>query len=330
MLSVSIIIVSYNGSKLLPRTLDALRRQSRLPDEVVVVDNGSTDDTLGMLRRDHPEVLPVDAGSNLGFAAGNNLGVSRAAGEVLVMLNNDAVPEAGFLAELVRPIEDDPLLGATAATMVFSSDRSVVASAGIEVFRNGLALDRGLGKPVGDFPRAAPAFGASAGAAAYRRAAWEDAGGLPERFWMYLEDVDLAWRLRLRGWETLHVPAAVAVHDYSASAGEGSALKRKLLARNRAWTIVRCWPAASLMRHIPSMLAYDLMVAGYAGLTRDQAALQGRVDALREIPEVWGERAVIQRRATVEPERLERWLLPSPSPVEVLRLRLLTGKLARK
>ncbi|HLI51901.1 MAG TPA: glycosyltransferase family 2 protein [Thermomicrobiaceae bacterium] len=327
-LTVSVIIVSYNGWRLLPRTLDALERQSRQADEIVVVDNGSSDGTLANLRDHYPAVICLDAEANLGFAAGNNLGVARSSGEVLVLLNNDAVPEADFLAELVQPIEVDPTLGSTAATMVFSRDQSIVASAGIEVYRNGLALDRGLGWSICDLGRPAPVFGTSAGAAAYRRMAWEDAGGFAEPFWMYLEDVDLAWRLRLRGWETLQVPRAIAVHDYSASAVEGSALKRRLLARNRNWTIVRCWPAPLLARHAGSILAYDLMAAGYGAVARDWAVIGGRLEAIRSLGLRQRERAAIQRGAAVEPERLERWLLPSPPPGEVLRLRRLTGRLA--
>lgn len=327
-MTVSVVIVSYNGWRLLPRTLDALAGQSRQADEIVVVDNGSTDGTLANLRDRYPAVVRHDAGSNLGFAAGNNLGVVRSSGEVLVLLNNDAVPEADFLAELVQPIEEDPSLGSTAATMVFGRDQSMVASAGIEVFRNGLALDRGLGDSINDVGRPERVFGASAGAAAYRRTAWEDAGGLAEPFWMYLEDVDLAWRLRLRGWETLQVPRAVAAHDYSASAVEGSALKRRLLARNRIWTILRCWPEPLLARNAASIVAYDLMASGYAVAVLDWAVIRGRLEALRSIRQIRRARDAIQRCATVEPERLERWLLPSPLPVEMLRLRRLTGKLA--
>src|SRR5690606_30776902 len=130
-------------------------------------------------------------------------------GEVVVLLNNDTVAEPDVIARITAPLERDQRVGAVAATMVFAGAPDMVASAGIEVFRDGLALDRGLGLPRTEFAVPAPVFGASAGAAAYRRAALEDVGCFPEQFFMYLEDVDLAWRLRLRGWEAVHAPGAV-------------------------------------------------------------------------------------------------------------------------
>lgn len=327
-LTVSVVIVTYNGWSWLRECLASLAPQVRPGDEVIVVDNGSSDGIVENLAREFPWVVVVEAGSNLGFAAGNNLGVQRASGDVLLLVNNDIVAEPGFVSALLEPLEARPEVGAVAATMVFANDPDVVASAGIEVYDNGLALDRGLGRRRAEFEAGAAVFGASAGAAAYRRTAFEAAGGFAEPFFMYLEDVDLAWRLRLLGWEAVHAPGAVVRHVYSASAREASPFKRRLLARNRLWVLVRCLPRPLLRRCWWRAVRYDLMAAGYALVRGDFAALAGRVAALGGLPARLRERRQIQASARVPAATLARWVRPAPSARDMLRLRELTARLA--
>ncbi|MDI3339535.1 MAG: glycosyltransferase family 2 protein [Sphaerobacter sp.] len=324
----SVVIVTYNGWPLLRACLASLREQERQPDEIIVVDNGSRDETRARLPVEFPEVRLVASQRNLGFAAGNNLGIAWARGDVIVLLNNDTVAEPGCIAGLVAPLERDPAIGAVAATMVFAGARDVVASAGIEVFEDGLALDRGLGRPLASLGGPRPVFGASAGAAAYRRAALHDVGLFPESFFMYLEDVDLAWRLRLRGWEAVHAPDAIVRHRYSASSVEGSAWKRRLLARNRMWVIVRCVPTPLLRRGAWRVLQYELLASGYALAHRDWPALHGRWSGLVGLRERLRERQAIQSAAVVPPERLAAWLRPPLPPRELVHLRRVTAELA--
>jgi len=327
-MSVSAVIVTHDGWPLLRECLTALREQVRRPDQVLVVDNGSRDETRSRLWREFPEVEVVDAERNLGFAAGNNLGIKRSSGDVVVLLNNDAIAEPEFVGALTAPLGEDPLLGASAASMVFSRAPDIVASAGIRVFANGVALDRGVGLPLGELNRDVEVFGASAGAAAYRRAALTDVGLFAEPFFMYLEDVDLAWRLRLRGWSTLHATGAIVRHHYSASAAEGSPLKRRLLARNRMWTITRCVPGPLLWRNLHRIVAYDAGAFGYALVHGDGASARGRLEGVAGLPSRLRERRAIQARAATPASALARWLEPSPAPSEILRLRRLTASLA--
>ncbi len=325
---ISVVIVTYNGLPLLRTCLTSLRRQDRPPGEIIVVDNGSRDGTRDHISAQFPDVTLVEAGRNLGFAAGNNLGVARARGDVVVLLNNDTVAEPEFLSRLVDPLDRDPRLGSVASTMVFSSAPDIIASAGIDVFDNGLALDRGLGRLRSACTVEVPVFGASAGAAAYRRAALDDAGLFPESFFMYLEDVDLAWRLRIRGWDTVHAPGAVVRHDYSASAVEGSARKRFLLARNRLWVIARCVPVSLLRRHWWRIVRYDAQVFGYGIARLDRAAARGRIAGLLGLPARMAERKGIQSSVTVSNSELSLWLRPALTGAELLGLRHLSAELA--
>jgi GT2 family glycosyltransferase len=151
-----------------------------------------------------------------------------------------------------------------------------------------------------------------------------DVGLLPEAFFMYLEDVDLAWRLRLHGWESVLAAGAVADHAYSASSIEGSRFKRRLLARNRVWYMTRCLPNWMLARWWWKIAAYDMMVAASAIARRDGASVWGRAEGLAGMRPRLRERRAIQARTTSGRTHLEPWLCPAPTGGELRRLRKLT------
>jgi GT2 family glycosyltransferase len=325
----TVVIVTYNGWELVKACLSALENELRPGIEVVVVDNGSSDGTPEKVREGFESVQVIELGWNLGFAAGNNLGIRPSTSDFVLLLNSDVIVRPGFIGALLEPFDAAPRLGSVGATMVFHTEPRIVASAGIEIYANGLALDRSVGdqiNPDGDY---SPVFGSSAGACVYRREALNDVGLFPEPFFMYLEDVDLAWRLRLRGWDSLISHRAVAEHHYSASSREGSSFKRKLVARNRLWYMARCLPTWLLARNWWRIVAYDGAVALSAPIRKDGASLAGRASALSGMRDRLHERAVIQRRSTVTKDEIERWIQPSPSPRTVIDLRELTSRYAR-
>jgi GT2 family glycosyltransferase len=274
-------------------------------------------------------ILPLRR--NVGFARAVNIAAGRIQHDgLMITLNPDTIPAPGFVESLIEPLAGDERLGSTAGTLVFSSNPAVVASAGIAVHRNGVALDARLGEKVDELPpRPYPVFGASGGAAAYRLTAFRSTGGFSESFFMYLEDVDLAWRLRLQGWETVAVPRATAAHDYSSSAGEGSPFKRRLLARNRIWTLARTLPKSIWIRDRAAIVAFDVLAAGHGTITLDRASLQGRAAAVAGLPMRLRERREIHSRAKVDAQTIAEWIEPSVSPRRLLELRRLTAKLAQ-
>jgi len=319
-MKISIVIVNWNGARMLPSCLDALRAQTRPADEIIVVDNASTDASLALLAARYAEVRALAYRKNLGFAGGMNAGIAASRGEIIVALNNDAISHPDWLALLVAPLEADPHLGATMSTMVFAHAPATIAAAGITVHRNGLALEELLGTPLAalpDTPR--PIFGPTGGAAAYRRAMLDDIGHFDEDFFLYLEDVDLVWRGRLRGWSSLHVPGAIVEHLYSASSGQGSPTKRYHLARNRLWVLRKNLPRAILRRYGIAIIAYDLAACLHALLIRDRAGLRGRLDGLRGA-KIAARRTATQQRRSAADDALIAWLQPDPSPVALLRL----------
>jgi GT2 family glycosyltransferase len=317
---LSVVIVTWNGLRYLPDCLATLVPQLPPQAEIVLVDNASTDGTLDWLRAAYPAARAIVLPQNLGFAGGANAGLRAARGDLLLLLNNDAFVEPGCIAALLDTLAHRPDAGAAGAVLTFAHRPDLIASAGIRVRRDGLALDLWPGRPVDALPvEPVEIMGPSGGAALYRRALLQDVG-LPEPdFFAYLEDVDLAWRARLRGWRSILVPAARARHVYSATAGQGSPFKQRLLGRNRLRVLVRCLPGPLLTRCLPGILAYDLMALGYAAATRRPAIVAGRVAALRELPELLRQRRAIQARRTASIESLARWLEPLEPPWATLR-----------
>ena len=324
---VEVLIVSYNSLNVLSRCLDALQQQS-VSHSVQIVDNASSDNTSLEIHRRYPHVRMLPLRRNTGFARAVNIGVSRSSADVIITLNPETVPQPDFVQKMTEPFGADQRLASVAGTMVFETRPEVIASAGITVHRNGVAIDSGLGDPVDPDEPVVPVFGASGGAAAYRRDVFLRAGGFAEPFFMYLEDVDLAWRLRLMGYESVWNPAALVQHRYSASAGEGSSFKQRLLARNRIWTLVRCLPAELWRRDRLSILAFDAAALGFGVATLDEAIVTGRAASIAGIVPRLIERDRIQSAASADIAALDNWIQPQISPLRLRALRKLTATLA--
>jgi GT2 family glycosyltransferase len=319
--TISVVIVTFNGRHLLEPCLRALFAGSRLPDEVIVVDNASRDDTVSWVMRTYPVVRVDRCAANLGFAAANNRAIRASTGTYVLTLNNDTEITPDALARMASAFDDaEPHISAVMPTMVFAESPEVIACAGLEAFTNGVVRDAGVGQSVGVGHEPYPIFGPSAGAALYRRAALDDVGLFDPAFFMYLEDADLAWRLRLRGWGTLAVPATVR-HKVSATAGYGSPRKAYYLARNRWWCILKNLPTALLQRDAVDMARYDAAAIAYATITGDRASLIGRRDAIRDLPTILRTRETIQSRVTAPVDEIASWLLLSPPLIATVRER---------
>jgi GT2 family glycosyltransferase len=341
----AVVILNWNGARLLPACLSALAGQSYRDFELWLVDNGSIDGSAGLLddleRSAQPEWLAeplprmawvVRNSYNAGFAEGNNIALSallNAQSSVpspryMVALNNDAIAQPGWLGELVSTAEEaDRSVGMVASTMLFDRRPERVASAGISIHGDGVALDRGLGaldtalEAIGT--RAV--FGASAGAALYRSEMLCDVGLFDRRFFSYLEDADLAWRARSRGWKALHNPRAKALHEYSATGGHDSPFKKTLVSRNRVWLLYKNMPEVLLRRHWVEIARYDVLAVGRSLLSGDRHLLKGRVQGLRELASFSEERRKIISSARVHPDEMDAMLAPALTPRQTLAYR---------
>jgi len=273
--NVDVVIPVFNRWDLTKQVLGDLQRQT-IPHTAFVCDNGSTDGTSRRVRAEFPEVRLLELGTNLGFPAACNRGARAGDGDVIVLLNNDVECPPEFLERLVAPLRDSERGGSVAALLLEPGEER------IESF--GLAVDAtvaGYPRLRGEPPTAAQAdspvlIGPSGAAGAYRRAAWEEVGGLDDGVFAYAEDVDLALRLRGAGWEPLVAADAVAVHLGSASAVARSAWQRYQGGFARGYFLRRygVLRGRAALRALATEL---LVVAGDAAVySHDLAALRGR------------------------------------------------------
>jgi GT2 family glycosyltransferase len=288
--TVSAIIVNHERRELLEMCLQSLAQALSTVDEdteLIVVDNGSTDGSVELVRKSFPEAEVVPLWRNQGFAGGLSQGIARARGEWIAVFNNDITIEREAVATMVAAGRSHPRVGAVAAQMRFADRREVLNSAGLELDRLGIAADRLVGTDARDHAQGEPyeVFGATGGAALFRREMLEEVGGFDETFFAFLEDADLAWRARAHGWRALYAPRAVVYHHHSATARHGSAAKLYLVGRNRVRTLAKNATTRMLVLNGPGMLLYDIgyvLFASIAGGTL--APLRGRLHGLRE----WG------------------------------------------
>ena len=327
---VSVILVNYNGRPFLGPCLEALRGQSFADFETVLVDNGSSDGSAEWVARHHPEVRLLAQERNLGFAAGNNVGIAAARGEFVVLLNNDTRAEAGFLQALVEAAQSDPTIGMVAGVLVFAHRPERINSAGLRVQWDGVVLDERCGELRESLPQGpVEVFGPSGGAALYRRSMLAEVGPFRPEFFAYLEDADLAWRGRLAGWRCLLAPQAVVQHVYSATSSGDPSFKSFHLARNRLLLLYLDLPAGLWWRYGPFILGYDLAACAYGLLKRDDAVVRGRLAALGLWRQLRPQRQATQRLRRVPLRELSCWLVPPLSPWGTLRLRREIAALSR-
>lgn len=314
-MGVAVGIVTYNSAGFITRCLDAVRAQTVAPREVLVWDNGSADDSVRIARTFG--VTVVAAGTNLGFAAAANEVVRRTAAPYLLLLNPDAYPRPDYVEHLIRAGESDPSIGSLTGKLLRFPPRdgaAVLDSTGHVLYRNRSALNRGENEvDRGQYDRPGEVFGVCAAAALYRRAMLEDVrvGGdyFDPAFFAYLEDVDLDWRARLRGWRAYYVPSAVALHERGhkgrRSVRDPLVLRHSL--KNRYLMILRNDRLADLVRDLPAILGMEaLRVMDYA--VTHPAALRGYLDMLRLMPRALAARRVIQERRRVPAAAIRGWL----------------------
>jgi GT2 family glycosyltransferase/glycosyltransferase involved in cell wall biosynthesis len=286
--AVSTIIVNHERRKLLRMCLQSLDVALKAVDEeteVIVVDNGSRDGSVELVRERFPEVKLISLERNEGFAGGIARGIAESRGEWIAVFNNDTTVEPDAVALMLEAGRRDQRVGSVAAQMRFADRRAVLNSAGLELDRLGIAADRLVGDRVSGHPEREPyeVFGATGGAAIFRRAMLDQVGGFDETFFAFFEDADLAWRAQAHGWRALYAPRALVYHHHSATAQHGSPAKLYLVGRNRVRTLAKNASTEMLLLNGPWMIAYDTAYVVFTSVAgRTLAPLRGRMAGLRE------------------------------------------------
>lgn len=294
--ALAVVIVTWRCADAIGATLAAVESQLAPGDELIVVDNASSDGTADAAEAAVPSATVLRMDENLGFAAGCHAGADRATTPLLLFLNPDAELEPGALSALRETAHERPGWGAWQAAVTLPD--GTLNSGGGVVHYLGLAWAGMLGEPVaalGDEPRE---VGFASGAAlVVRRELWDELGGFDERFFMYCEDVDLSLRIRLLGHGVGVVPRARVVHDYEFDKGTR---KWFLLERNRWWTVLSTYPLALLIAVLPGLLLTELaLVAVAAGGGWLPEKLRAQRAVLGSLPAMLLRRRSVQRSAAI-------------------------------
>jgi GT2 family glycosyltransferase len=337
---VSVIIPNLNGEKLLPACLEGVKRcrngsrskcgmttvQEHGRDahatieeiEIILVDNGSSDNSIQVAKSIIDDIEIVSLSANLGFAGAVKRGIEESKGQYIALLNNDAIPEPGWIEAMLQAMESAPSIGMVACR-ILNQDGTLIDSLGLGAARNGMAVLIGHGKPIGwksPFPEP---FGPSGAAGMYRREMLDQLGGFPERFFCYYEDLWVAWQGRLRGWRCILADTAVVRHLGQGTPFQGWKNRNYWITLNKWRTIVSCWNSTLFIRHAPRHLFWELLIL-FGDMISGQfiQGLASRTKAILELGYWLRIRKITLAKKLVSGQEIRSWLIPSPSLWELI------------
>ncbi|MFO7625742.1 MAG: glycosyltransferase family 2 protein [Candidatus Fermentibacteraceae bacterium] len=318
-MTCTVLIVNYNGAHFLPDCLGSL--EGIVPEDcsVMVVDNGSTDGSLALLKTRYPRVRVLAMGENLGFTGGNNAGVKASDSEIVVLLNNDTRVAPDWLFNLLKPF-DDPGVGAVTSSMRRFGEMGVMDSAGGGIDALAYSRDRGRGEPAENWNKSDEVLFPCGGAMAVRRAALEEPGRV---FWnelfMYGEDFDLGLSLWRRGFRVVYRPDAVVEHHFSGTAGRNSLFKDRIASRNRVLVLRRHLSPRARRSLLPVLVSWQFMLFLFllirGDFSRLRAIFEGTLAGLKlKLPDsgttfdsLTGEEAMLRFIEPTEGTAVRRW-----------------------
>ena len=332
--NISVVISVWNSGAMLSTCLACLSTQSYKEFEVIIVDNASSDGAIEDLQERWPSLNfeIIKHPENKGFAVANNVGARLARGRWLVLLNADAFPEPEWLEKLLQATENNPDFTSFSSRQIQANHPDFLDGAGDAYHVSGLAWRIGLGYPSRQYGLdSTELFSPCAAAAMYQRDAFLEVGGFDEDFFSYFEDVDLGFRLQLRGYRCLYVPGAVVHHIGSASFGERSDFAFYHAHRNMVLTFIKNMPPPMLWRYLPAHFIANLIyVAYYTILGRGKVLWRAKYDALKELPKFIRKRREIHKHIRASTADLTRvmqhgWLQPYLLGYRMRKARRLSG-----
>lgn len=262
MAKVTVVIPNMNGMKYLERCIDSLLEQEGEPAHILVVDNGSTDSSVNILKNRYPQVFLAQLEENTGFCHAVNVGIRMSRTPYVLLLNNDTEVMPEFISYMVaaidRPGNEDVF--SVSARMLDMRQPELLDDAGDRFSALGWAYARGKGQRAEKYDRPAEIFAACGGAAIYRRKLFEEIGLFDELHFAYLEDIDIGYRARIYGYRNLYEPKAQVLHAGSGFSGSRyNYFKTKLTAANNIYLVWKNMPLLQILLNLPFLLAGFVM-----------------------------------------------------------------------
>ncbi|OFZ85636.1 MAG: hypothetical protein A2V78_04040 [Betaproteobacteria bacterium RBG_16_64_18] len=308
---VAVIIVNYNGGDMLLRCLHHLERQTWRSFRTIVVDNASSDDSMLRAETEYPWIEAVRMERNIGFASGNNIGAALAPEcKWIACLNPDAYAHPDWLANLMQAAQAHPEFALFGSKLILATHPDRLDGTGDIYHVSGAAWRRDHRRKLTRGHHAAEEiFAPCAAAALYRRDVFDEVGGFDDDFFCYFEDVDLAFRMRLRGHRCYYVPAAIVHHVSSGIAGVQSTFTVYHGHRNLVWTFVKNMPLPLFLAYLPLHLflnAASIILYTFKG--QPLTILKAKRDAIRGLPAAWRKRRQIQSQRRASSWALQRFM----------------------
>lgn len=332
--SVSIHIVTFNAARYIRACLDSIAEQSRLPEEIIVIDNNSSDDSVSIIKQASLPLRLIRNDKNTGYSAAHNQAIDMTKTRFVLLLNPDVVLTAHFLRRMLEAAAFHERIGAVSGKLLrlqpgddaLPGKKNIIDSTGIYMIPNQRHLDRGSGEEDrGQYESPAYVFGASGAAPLFRREALEDLriGGeyFDEDFFCYREDADLAWRAQLFGWRTLYTPRAVAYHARRVLPENRRELPPELnmhSVKNRFLLRLKNQTFAAAFPFLGPMLFRDLQLLVYV-LLFERSSLPGIIFILRNFRRISQKRRIIMEKRKVPDRDIIGWFRTRSRPAAETR-----------
>lgn len=337
--TVLVSIVTYNSKPFIVPSLRSVLRQSLPPARIIATDNASDDETASLIDSEFGSSVDLICNSvNLGFARAHNEAIRSCQCRYVLTLNPDAVLATDFIETLVEFMEAHPYLGSASGKLlrmevgmnpIRRHGRVLFDSTGIQCLPNQRHRDRGAGtEDYNQYNRPELVFGTTAAAGFYRKEMLRDVAldgqFFDEKFFIYREDVDLAWRAQLYGWSCGYQPHALGYHVRQGIPERRSSLSAAInyhSVKNRLLLRIKNMPLRMYARHFPAISSRDVLVVGYM-LLREWHSLRAVSFWIRHWRLYLRYRNEIERRRRVPHAEIEKWIgwkprsfpLPEPAP----------------
>ncbi|MEM3609755.1 MAG: glycosyltransferase family 2 protein [Candidatus Anstonellales archaeon] len=237
---VSIIILNYNGEKFIKRCLSSVLDTTYPRLEIIVIDNGSTDNSYEIIKQYESKVKLIRIPYNIGYSAGNNLGIKVSKGDYIVLLNNDTIVNPSWISELVKVAESDQSIGILGCKVYYLGTKIIQHAGGkLNIYSDTLPHTGAFEKDHGQYNEIKDVDYVSGVAMMINRKIIEKIGLLDVDYFLYWEDVDYCYRAKKAGYRVVYVPTAIIYHYEGGSAGKREAFKRLLLERNRVLFVLK-------------------------------------------------------------------------------------------
>lgn len=332
--SVSVLIVNYNGGETLDACLTSLEKTAYPNFEIVVADNGSTDNSVLLVEEKHKAVILVKAGANLGFASGNNLALKSSSGKYIVLLNGDTEVSVDWLDHLVAFAEENPNAGVLTPKVLFFDDKKTINSAGGTCDIYGFSPLRGtFEKDTGQYDKVEKTFYGHGAAMFARRDLIDKIGFLDDTYFIYHEELDFCWRAWLHGFSAYYIPASVVYHKQEKRlfyTKEKLARRQFLVKKNRVRTLIKNHRNPLLvLLSITVCFLISLAELVYYLFKGDFESPKGILEGfwwnLKVLPDTLQKRAEVQRLYRVPEREVLRMLRKKPFAIDIF-FGMISGK----